>query len=280
MASNIRELQPSDDGFGQWSNSVKDMLRERTICKSSDILLHSANDGTSIQLHPRFKYPSVYMNYRGDWSPTSSYNVNDVVRVYPDRKYTYGSSFQVVVTNEYKDASVVVPPRKPPLIIGDTTFTQSAFASLGVYTTVAGKEVGFAARSDNPMPGTWICVAPIPSAFDEPELFSTTGIGGINYMPTTTTPMSAFSQFVQNNIQYMRLGNVNYSPEYPEWSNVAVLNRGDLSKSQGRYWELLSLPSTVTAACLSGKYVYTFIDNTQLPSGSMYSVTNVINPPY
>jgi len=270
--SDLREVGSSNDPFSYWANSVTDVIREKALSKSSDILLRNTHMGSSISISPQYKYPPTFMNYCGKYDPVQSYGVNDVVRVLPDTNYNFGERFTDQVTRQYTNASTAVPPRKPSLIIGGTIYPQSAFISVGIYATNDNNTIAYGLRSDNPVVGTWICVSPIPNAFIYAELVA--HMGNIEYYTEATSNSNflTLNPFEQKNIQYLRLANVNYSPDWPEWGNVAELQRTNLTKTQGKYWELLSLLPMTQNYCSNGTTTPVLVDASNLSSGSMYPV--------
>lgn len=250
--ADLRETIITNDAFSQWQNKVKDCIDERTLNRSTDILVNNTLHGFSIQIHPKYKYASPYANYRGEYNMSSSYSINDVVRVIPGRTYTYPltnvHNFTMPLGGSIGDL---------PIILGDYTYNGKILHSVGVYDSA-------------PMPGVWICCQNIPS-FD---FFYRLQI--LNVWPTaicnaitardndvTDVPL------VNNNWSRLRFLDVNYCPIWPELPNVAVLTPSPTTYklAYGRYWELISLLPTESSMCdeFGNQQTY-YVDSTQ--SGS------------
>lgn len=254
--SDLREVRTTNDPFTYWANSVKDTLREKNIAKSSDILLSSTNAGTYMSLHPKYKYSSPYMNYRGEWDASNSYSPNDVVRVLPNKQY------KLPITKIITSMVNISTPSFP--------------VSVGDYAAANGKIIQVIFRGELPMAGSYICVSSVPSFTTLPELHSVNAISfdtsGWLLSSDLLINRPIFKQF----LNYVRLGDINYWPIWPETSSVAVIDPEDLTKTRGRYWELISQLPTKTNMCTGGNVVVTYIDSGTAPSGSMYPLNTTV----
>jgi hypothetical protein len=187
------------------------------------------------------------MNYRGEWNPAAAYGVNDVVRVLP------GVSYKLPISGT---VTSLIDTGAPVGVIPITS---------GNYTAQNGGTVGVVARTDMPLPGSYICVCNVPSFATLAELTS------INVIPSTALILSSKQTALQPYyafLNFLRLSDINYFPTWPELPDIAVFDPKDLSKTYGRYWELLSLLPTPQQVCRNGEQKTIYVDAEVSTSGS------------
>lgn len=249
--SNISPPLITNDPFSNWAESVHSSVKEKAIIRSKELSVSSNPFGSYIALHPEQYYTPLYMNYVGEWNPSGSYNVNDVVRVLPNKEYSLA----------WKGT-----PQKD---INSETGKPYTAGQLGLNDNQAYWQY-WLQPDYKPLPGTYICVAPVPSLNFWIQLKFLFGANVIS-LPFSATPKSKLTSlpsFYQKYIDYVRFDDVNYYPVYPEMPNIAELDVNDLSKYRGRYWELLSLLPSETSICVNGITKRGYTDSQIAATGS------------
>ena len=274
----IRPAQLTNDASSVWMNSVQDGIAEHNMSVSSDFIQKTGPTGKFLSLHPRNKYASTFMNYTGEWDAMSGYSVNDVVRVLSNKDY--------VSTSQSCALNWKYPPQKispmtdtngidfytdPP----NPALNTAADAWRGIMQVqgVSLPDAGIVIPYFYPMPGTYVCVSPVPSMDD--AVINVVLHGGPQGAFSSMTPYDNITDEGLAQIYSMRMWDVNYFPTWPELPNVADLNPHNLQTTWGRYWELLSLLPTVQRTCKNGEQVVTYVDADQVPTGS----ANIPPPP-
>jgi len=227
--SQIKPPLPTSNPFSTWATSVRNVVRETTLNRSSGMLMNTSPYGTYIAPFNEEKYPSLFMNYSGEYDPIINYNLMDVVRVLPGKTY-------------------------------DLPWDASPTKTTGNNPSISGYINGQLLTLPNfiPVPGTYICVVPIPGLLFSIEIINSFSPGGI--YANSGASLSSLSLGLRENINYLRFFNINYYPVWPEMPNLAVL--------KGRYWELLSLLPITAQFCEDGKTVSSFVDSQPFPTGS------------
>ena len=221
----------------------------------------------------RTRYAPTYPDYKGEWNPTGSYVVDDMVRVLPGRDYIGSTG-----ANPHSYPWLGIPTLQSVNVnygAGTLTFRQYAGQ-----ININGTNVLLVVGDFNPIPGTYICVSSIPSMFTLPiptlNGFSSI-VGGVIIFPGLMT--SNISAPAQPYLPYSRFANVNYYPSWPEMPNLAAYDPNNLWASNGRYWELISLLPSNELSCNNGSNITTITDTQTIPSDSQnytgsYTKTN------
>jgi hypothetical protein len=205
--------------------------------------------GASISVHPKFKYTPNFMNYVSEWDAAAAYGVNDVVRVMPGVEYKLPMS---------ASSTGAVPFPSP---VGSVVVTS------GYYMAQNGHQMAITSRVDKPLPGTYICVCNVPAFSTLPELESINVISPTLHIPSSFNARADLAGYFAF-LPYIRLTDINYFPAWPESSSIAVLNPDNLTKTRGRYWELLSLLPTPQQVCRNGEQKTIYVDAEVSTSGS------------
>jgi hypothetical protein len=189
------------------------------------------------------KYVTLPMVYRGEWSPTASYNTNDVVRVFPSKSYS-------------------LPWDSEPTTTIDNGVPYLEGTIQGIQIMVA-KFV--------PVPGTYVCTTPIPAfgyTISTLQAFGQDPSGYTGVMIGTALAFSSLDSFIQKNIRSFRFSDVNYFPVWPEYPDQAYINPSNLVSLKGRYWDLMSLLPSTMYVCENGATSVQYTDTQTIPSGS------------
>jgi hypothetical protein len=242
----IRPPLPTNDPFSAWATSVRDTVKAGSYSnKNNDLSINTTVNGTFLSLASSVKYVPTYTTYRGEWSPTSSYSVDDIVRVIPGNDYTSS-----------------IPWASPPVRLTGTAAAILGFNEpvLTGELNINGTSVPYVTGEFTPSPGTYICVYNVP---DFNIVFAITTLMGETTVGLTADPdpLDTYSSLVQANVNYFRFSNVNYNPIYPEPKALAVFNPADISKFKGRYWECLSLAPTTMSVCENGVAKTYYVDS-------------------
>lgn len=239
-------IQPpliTNNPFSPWAEGVYNTTRENLLGRSCDMDIGAGPFGKYTGLRSENKYVPLWVNYRGEFDPTASYFVNDVVRVLPGKDYWSAPIFPWV-----------------------STPTPDANKEMVGEVTLFGETVVYKTKYFVPIPGTYICVYPIPGLESQLLYVNRTTNGAIEnavYSYNDTLPAKVLA-----NISYIRFWDVNYFPVWPEYPNIAELNNADMTKANGRYWDLMSLLPTSTYMCLDGVTTNAYTDTQEHPSGS------------
>lgn len=246
-----KDTCPSDDPSFAWSSKITDTVKQISPIKSFDFLTDAQVGGTHLRLHPKYKYNPNAMKYVGDWNPSASYDVGNVVSVYDNQ--------QPATTKITQDLNVFFGGSL-------SVFDEDQFgypAGLlwdGVYSNEAGS-TNIQMLKICPIPGTYVCVQTVPPLDFLPQLI----LAGV--LP------DSFGFFSNANepearrqiLQYCRLTDVNYFPIWPPLANNAVIDPAHMNLAVGNYWRLLSLSPTITRACTNGVANKAYTDNQLSP---------------
>lgn len=238
----IREFPLSNDPISKWANNVKDISNRQSLIKSSDFLSVTTHAGTHLSIHPKFKSTPNYLHYAGAWNITSSYSVNDVVTVF-DEPQTADIQITQLLSSFYKG------------------YTSTDSAWIGTYVSPYGGSFQLEIAKYLPTPGTYICIAGVPSLNLMSDLVA---LNTITPSMVTNPPASLW--------KYTRFPHVNYFPIWPASAEVAELNVDDPDLLNGAYWQLMSLMPRQSTGCIDGVNVKTFTDQQTAPTGSYINV--------
>jgi hypothetical protein len=249
----IRPLNPTNDPFSQWGSSIQTGIKEKSISVSTDFNIQSGPEGSHISLQQENKYTSNYMNYVGEWNPLSSYTINDVVRVLPNKDYYSGWITNMTVTPN------------PPTVNGTYTIPNTNI-TINVYPMPYYV----------PIPGTYVCVANVPSFDTYYQILNSIAfkghqISGFGGDVSTSTINSLY--ILQSYLPYIRFIDVNYFPVWPEKTFIAEItpdptHGNTFYLANGRYWELMSLLPSSARSCINGINTNVFADMQTVPTGS------------
>ena len=255
--SDIQLPLMTNDPFSQWATQVRDSVREGQFVRSSDMDVSTSPFGSYIGMRNDTKYYPLSMNYCGEFDMTASYQVNDVVRVLPNKKYSYPWD-----STPEKDTDGT-----PGVLFPGHDGTPYLTGNIGGQFIIVGNYI--------PVPGTYVCTTAVPGLAVFLNVAKRMhGGAGIIGSAATTHPLSYYDKLIQANIMSMRFYNINYLPVYPEMPNPAYLDVNNLSKYEGRYWDLLSLAPRQVVNCVNGLTKVSYVDNSLIPSGS----ANYVSP--
>ena len=245
-----KEVLITNDPITPWANAVKDKLNESRPMRSGDFLTTSQIGGSHLSLHPKYKYAPNYMAYAGSWNWSDGYSVGDVVRVMPG------------------DTSILFPPFVGGRagIVAAPKPNAAVQRVYGGRINVNGTEVPYIYGVFVPVPGTYICVANVPPLYF--ALAQNIQFGGGTSIATGIVSYGVADNWTATNLPYIRFYDVNYVPVWPEMPITASLDRSNLAKARGRYWELLSTLPTTQHVCRNGVNTSIFVDSSTFPSGS------------
>jgi hypothetical protein len=253
----IRPAQITNDPFSVWANQIQDSIAEKDVSISSDFIQKSGPAGKFISLHPKHKYTPNYPTYKGEWNISASYQPNDIVRVLPGKDYTRPPN--LIWIDGPDKLGVATSFLKMPIgwnnLNGDNVY-------IGRIKFING-ETGIILPNYNPIPGTYICVSNVPSwelSTLVPSVLNLATFNSINQMGSEL--------YLISNINYIRFWDVNYFPGWPERPNIAYVDPNDLTKANGRYWDLISLLPSAMLVCSNGMSDITYADNQTVPTGS------------
>ena len=260
--STIRPAQMTNDPFSVWANSIQDGLNEQKVSVSSDFIQKDGPSGKFISLHPKNKYVPNYTTYQGEWSPTSSYNVNDVVRVLPGKNYLAKPYINWTAGPSYITSPIPLPP------LNNSFRADKGNVMVGKIEFIKGIITDVIMGNYYPVPGTYICVSFVPGLDMQAAMVTSANISEIVGSYDDTYNVFNDPRFAAN-INYMRMNDVNYFPCWPEKPNIGYVDNLNLGMTDGRYWELISLLPSQIRVCTGGSAVSSsFADVAFIPSGS------------
>ena len=257
MADNTKTPLITSDPLSYFAKGVKGDMEERTFVRGTDVLATKTGKGTQFSIHPKFKYSPNYMNYVGDWNVSSSYNVNDVVSVFAQKVGDDPTKSPQELLEEqlnilFGDLGFLVKTYKP--------YTNPTGDDIEVYVglyTPPNIPIGSNPGNVNypiyvpkviPTPGSYVCVAPVPSLTYFVEIV-VGGIFGGDPFGSNIIP-SNFVSYARLNLPFDVLSNppnipngiydFNYLPKYPEDKVIPThFNKHDVSTASGSYWRYL-----------------------------------------
>ena len=258
MADNTKTPLVTNDPLTYLIKGIKGDMQERTFVRGTDVLATKTDRGTQFSIHPKFKYSPNYMNYVGEWNVSSSYNVNDVVSVFAQKvgddptkspqelleeqlNILFGDlGFLVKTYKPYTnptgdDIEVYVGTYSPPNIPAGNN-PLNAFYPIYVPKVI-------------PTPGSYICVAPVPSLTYLVELIVGGVFGGDPFGSNIVS--SQLVSYARLNLPFSVLTpppfdlpngfiDFNYLPKYPEDKVIpSNFNINAIRTASGSYWRYL-----------------------------------------
>lgn len=239
--STIREFPiNSSNPLRNWANAVRDNSLSNTLHGSSDVLLKRTIGGSSINIHPKYKYVKSGLSNIKEYDPTSKYSIGDVVVVHADKTYELSA---------YISSSSVPEPNDNDNFYSDTSY--GSYSSTTIDVVYNGIDYTVIINYNIPSPGTYICVNDVPGFYDYLSVASSsvTILSGHTLLGSQIYPdahRTIQNLSLENNLPkscwtYIRYININYYPTVPEtgkiMSNIAVWDENNCEKVNGRYWE-------------------------------------------
>jgi hypothetical protein len=260
--STIREIPvTSGTNFHNWANAVKDQVGSNKLNPSADFVVKNTLAGTSLTLHPKYKYNPPGLSYITEYDPTAGYNVGDVVILYPSKSYDIstwipGSTF----TPEGPVNNYSSNPAYGQYSSSLVTFT----IQIRYNDTTVGNYVASALLNSSSYSfGTYVCVCPIPSIYDFINSYITSDppygfIASPGIVPDIPQSLASLkNQFYWGGNQItafaplsawaiQRYSNISYYPtssiSFPIFDHTASYNKNNLQLLNGRYWEQVGSP--------------------------------------